>query len=266
MTDAVEVDEVADGIYRLSAWFPGAAGGRGLTVNQFLLLADEPMLFHTGLRSSFPATAAAVDRVVPLDRLRWVSFGHVEADECGAMNRYLAAAPHAEVAAGEVACRVSVADLADRPPRPLAPGEPLDLGGRRVVAVPTPHAPHNQEAVVLHEETTGTLLCGDLLTQLGRGPAVTGACLVERVLDAEEVLAAATPGEAVPAALERLAALAPRTLAAMHGSSFEGDGGAALRELASAWRAWRAGAGEPAPPPPAAAAPPPGPAARAAGG
>lgn len=252
MTDSSDVDEVADGIYRISSWLPGAAGGRGLTVNQFLVLADEPLLFHTGLRSSFPATVAAVARLVPLDRLRWLSFGHVEADECGAMNDFLAAAPRLEVAAGALACRVSVDDLADRPPRPLVPGEPLDLGGRRVVAVPTPHAPHNQEAVVLYEETTATLLCGDLFTQLGRGPAVTRAYLVEQALDAEDVLAAAAPGDAVPRALDHLAGLAPRTLATMHGSSFEGDARVILRDLASAWRSRAAGAdclGTPAVPP-----------------
>lgn len=252
MTDSSDVDEVADGIYRISSWLPGAAGGRGLTVNQFLVLADEPLLFHTGLRSSFPATVAAVARLVPLDRLRWLSFGHVEADECGAMNDFLAAAPRLEVAAGALACRVSVDDLADRPPRRLVPGEPLDLGGRRVVAVPTPHAPHNQEAVVLYEETTATLLCGDLFTQLGRGPAVTRAYLVEQALDAEDVLGAAAPGDAVPRALDHLAGLAPRTLATMHGSSFEGDARVILRDLASAWRSRAAGAdclGTPAVPP-----------------
>ncbi|HET9609542.1 MAG TPA: MBL fold metallo-hydrolase [Acidimicrobiales bacterium] len=252
MTDSSDVDEVADGIYRISSWLPGAAGGRGLTVNQFLVLADEPLLFHTGLRSSFPATLAAVARLVPLDRLRWLSFGHVEADECGAMNDFLAAAPRLEVAAGALACRVSVDDLADRPPRRLVPGEPLDLGGRRVVAVPTPHAPHNQEAVVLYEETTATLLCGDLFTQLGRGPAVTRAYLVEQALEAEDVLGAAAPGDAVPRALDHLAGLAPRTLATMHGSSFEGDARVILRDLASAWRSRAAGAdclGTPAVPP-----------------
>jgi len=237
--DDTRVDEVADGIYRISTYLSHAVDGRGLTVNQFLVLADEPLLFHTGLRASFPATVAAVARLVPLDRLRWLSFGHVEADECGAMNEYLAAAPHLEVAFGELGCQVSVADLADRPPRALAPGEAIDLGGRRVVVVPTPHAPHNQEAQVLFEETTGTLLCGDLFTQLGQGRAVTTACLAEQALEAEDRMRTAPPGSAVPDVLDELARLAPRTLAVMHGSSFEGDGGVALRELARAWRVRR---------------------------
>ena len=219
------IDEVADGIYRVSTLVPDAVAGRGVTVNQFVVLADEPLVFHAGLRSCFRATVAAVARLVPLDRLRWLSFGHVEADECGAMNDYLAAAPHLQVAFGALGCQISVADVADRRPVPLAPGAVLDLGGRRVVVIPTPHAPHNLEAQVLYEETTGTLLCGDLFTQLGRGPAITTASLVDAALDAE-----------VPLALDRLADLEPRTLAVMHGSSFEGDGGRALRELAAAWR------------------------------
>jgi hypothetical protein len=153
------------------------------------------------------------------------------------MNEMLAAAPHLEVAAGALGCALSIDDMADRTPRRLFPGEALDVGGRRLVPVPTPHAPHNQEAQVLFEETTATLLCGDLFTQLGDGPAVTGTCLVEAVLDAEDVLESAAPGESMPLALEHLAELRPRTLAAMHGSSFEGDGGNALLTLAGAWRA-----------------------------
>jgi flavorubredoxin len=235
--EVTRIDEVADGIYRISTWLPAAVGGRGISINRFLVLGEEPLLFHTGRRADAAAALDAVARVVRLDRLRWLSFGHVEADECGAMNEMLAAAPHLEVAVGALSCALSVDDMADRPPRRLAPGEAIDLGGRRLVTVPTPHAPHNQEAQVLFEETTATLLCGDLFTQLGDGPAVTGTCLVEAVLDAEDVLDSASPGEAVPRALDRLAELGPRTLAAMHGSSFEGDGGAALRLLAGAWRA-----------------------------
>jgi flavorubredoxin len=230
------VEEIADGIYRVSTCLPHAVGDRDLTINQFLVLADEPLLFHTGLRASFTETSAAVERVLPLGRLRWLSFGHVEADECGAMNHYLAAAPRMEVAFGALGCRVSVDDLADRLPRRLAPGEAIDLGGRRVVALPTPHAPHNAEAQVLYEETTDTLLCGDLFSQLGDGPAVTTASLVDDAVEAEAVLSWAAPGAPVPEALERLADLEPRTLAVMHGSSYEGDGGGALRELAVAWR------------------------------
>jgi flavorubredoxin len=229
------VDEIADGIYRISTYLPDVVVSYGVTINQFLVLADEPLLFHTGLRTTFPETVAAVARLVPVERLRWLSFGHVEADECGAMNHYLAAAPQLEVTFGALGCRVSLEDMADRPPRSLAPREAIDLGGRRVVAVPTPHAPHNLEAQVLYEETTRTLLCGDLFTQLGPGPAVTSDHLIDAAIDAENVLRSASPGGAIPRVLEHLADFEPRTLAVMHGSSFEGDGGAALRGLARAW-------------------------------
>jgi glyoxylase-like metal-dependent hydrolase (beta-lactamase superfamily II) len=151
------------------------------------------------------------------------------------MNLYLAAAPGLQVAFGDLGCRISLRDMADRPPRAMAPGEAIDLGGRRVVTLPTPHAPHNIEAQVLYEETTRTLLCGDLFTQLGPGPAVTTSGLIDAALDAEAVLRTSAPGDAVPRALEHLADLEPHTLAAMHGSSFEGNGGMALRELARAW-------------------------------
>jgi flavorubredoxin len=231
------VDEIADGIIRISSYYPDAVLARGVTVNQFLVLAEEPLLFHTGLRASFADTRAGLARILPPERLRWLSFGHVEADECGALDAFLAACPQADVAFGALGCALSLDDLLrGRAPRALAPGEALDLGGRRVVAIPTPHAPHNQEAQVLFEQTTGTLLCGDLFTQLGPAPPLTSECLIERALDAEDVLCSAPLGPSMPDALDHLAGYAPRTLATMHGTSFEGDGAAALRGLAGAWR------------------------------
>ncbi|MFC7718555.1 oxygen-binding di-iron domain-containing protein [Nonomuraea recticatena] len=138
--------------------------------NQYLVDAEEPLLFHTGLRGLFPLVSAAVERVMPVERLRWVTFGHLEADECGSMNSWLAAAPHAQIAHGALGCLVSVNDLADRPPRPLADGEVMDLGGKRMRRIETPHVPHGWDAGLFFEETTGTLLCGDLFTSMGSPP------------------------------------------------------------------------------------------------
>lgn len=231
------LDEIADGIYRISTYVPEVAPPAGFTFNQFLVDAEEPLLFHTGMRQLFPLVSEAVGRVVPLDRLRWVTFGHVEADECGAMNEFLAAAPHAEVAHGLLGCLVSLNDLADRPPRPMEHGETLDLGGkqlrrRRVRHLNTPHVPHNWEARVLYEENTRTLLCGDLFTHVGNGPAVTENDLVEAALEAEAAFRQTSCLTAAVHTLRSLAELAPRTLAVMHGSSFHGDGAAALNALA----------------------------------
>jgi flavorubredoxin len=239
------LDEIADGIYRISRHLREAVPQvpQGLTVSQFLVLAEEPLLFHTGLRSGFPDLVTTLRRVLPPSRLRWLSYGHVEADECGAVNLMLASAPHAQVAVGEAGPPGSARDLCDRPVRLMAPGDVLDLGGRRVMQVPTPHAPHNREAQVLYEETTRTILCGDLFTQLGRGPAVTTGDLVEAALDAETTCPTAAPGPAVPAALRALAALRPRTLATMHGSAFEGNGSTALCALADGWEARFSGPG-----------------------
>jgi flavorubredoxin len=239
------VDEVADGLYRVSTHLPGPPGGAGaptppgMTVNQFLVLAEEPLLFHTGMRATFRHTAAAIERVLPLARLRWVSFGHVEADECGALALLLDAAPHARVAYGEASWPGTIDDLgvdrAGRPVRRLVAGDRLDIGGRRLLHVPTPHAPHNAEAQVLFEETTGTLLAGDLFAQAGDGPAVTMRDLVEAAVASEEAFPMSSPGPAVPHALRHLATLRPQTIAPMHGSAYEGDGAAALAGLAGAW-------------------------------
>jgi flavorubredoxin len=191
------------------------------------------MLFHCGPRAMFPLVSDAVRRVIALDRLRWISFGHVESDECGSMNQWLAAAPHSQVAHGQIACDVSLNDLANRPPRVLADEEVIDLGGKRIKFLYTPHVPHGWEAGVFMEETGGTLLCGDLLTHAGHGPAITDGDVVGPALAAEHMFHAMSMAPNTSATLERLAALRPKTLAIMHGSSYSGDGAKALRELAA---------------------------------
>jgi flavorubredoxin len=240
------IDEIADGIYRLSTFVREVAPPAGFTFNQFLVVGEDPLLFHCGPRGMFPAVSAAAARVVPLARLRWITFGHVEADECGSMNLWLAAAPRAAVAHGAIGCLVSLNDMADRPPRPLADGEAIDLGGKRVRHLDTPHVPHGWEARVLYEEATGTLLCGDLFTHLGGGPALTGADLLGPAGAAEEAFRSTSLTPETAPTIRRLADLRPRTLALMHGSSFAGDGGAALRGLADYYER-RFGAAPPAP-------------------
>jgi len=226
------IDEIAAGIYRLSTHVPEVAPPAGFTFNQFLVLADQPLLFHCGMRGLFPLVSAALAKLIPFERLRWISFGHVEADECGAMNQWLAAAPQAEVAHGMTACMVSLNDLADRKPRALADGEVLDLGGKRIRYIDTPHVPHGWEAGVLFEETTKTLLCGDLFTHVGGGAALTDSEILGPAIAAEEMFQATALAPSTPQTLRRLAELAPKTLAVMHGASYRGDGGAALRGLA----------------------------------
>jgi glyoxylase-like metal-dependent hydrolase (beta-lactamase superfamily II) len=180
----------------------------------------------------FPSVSAAVARILPVEQLRWIAFGHVEADECGSMNAWLAAAPQAHVAHGMTACQVSLNDLADRRPRVLADGEVMDIGGKRIRYVDTPHVPHGWDAGVLYEEATGTLFCGDLFTHTGDGPALTEADIVGPAIAAETLFQHTSLGPATAPTIRKLAALAPRRLALMHGSSFSGDAVGAVRSLA----------------------------------
>jgi flavorubredoxin len=236
------VHEIAEDIYRLSTCVDDVPGG--FLLNQYLVDADEPLLFHTGPRGMFPLVAEAAARVVDLPRLRWVSFGHVESDECGAMNKLLAAAPSAEVLFNELGCAVSLDDLADRPPQRAADGEVRDLGGHRIRTVVTPHVPHGWEAQVLYDETTRTLFCGDLFTRIGDGPAlVHDVDMITPAMEAEDMFAATCLTPSTAPTLRRLAALEPRTLGLMHGPAFAGDCAAALRDLADAYEARLAAAG-----------------------
>ncbi len=227
-----KVDEIAERIYRFSTFAPEIAAPAGFTFNQFLIDADEPLLFHCGSRSLFLLVSKALGAIMPVERLRWISFGHIEADECGAMNLWLAAAPRAQVIHGQIACMVSLNDLADRPPRALADGEIIDLGGRRVRYIDTPHVPHAWESGLIYEETTRTLFCGDLFTQIGQGPALVTESVLEAAIAAENAFQATALTPATGPTIRMLATLAPRRLAMMHGSSYEGDCGKLLSGLA----------------------------------
>jgi flavorubredoxin len=233
-----KVDQIADRVYRLSTWIPDIGPG-GFTFNQFLVDAEEPLLYHTGHRHLFPLVSGAVERIMPVSRLRWIAFAHLEADECGAVNEFLAAAPDAQVVHGELGVRLSLNDQCARPPRPLADGDVLDIGGaalsRRMLELATPHVPHNWESHMFFEAETRTLFCGDLLTQLGDGPAVTGDDLIEAATLAEDTFRQTSLGPAVPQAYRRLADLAPARLAIMHGSSYEGDCARLLRTMAEVY-------------------------------
>ena len=222
------VDEVADGVYRLSTWLELA----GLVFNQYLLDAEQPLLFHTGQRNLFPSVRDAVATVMPPERLQWIAFGHLESDEMGAMNEWLAAAPESQVLGGHLANILSLNDLADRPPHGVGDGDVVDLGGKRVRQIDTPHVPHGWDARVLYEEVTGTLLCGDLFTRQGECPASTDGDIVEPAMAAEDVFGATCLTPNTGPTIRRLADLGSTTLALMHGSAFTGDNQAALGALA----------------------------------
>ncbi len=225
------IDEIGSNIYRISIFVREIASPAGFTFNRFLVLGDEPLLFHCGRRKMFPLVSESVAKIIPVERLRWLTFGHFESDECGSMNEWLAAAPRAQLAHGMVGCRVSVADVADRPPRVLADGEVVDIGGKRLRYVDTPHVPHGWDAGVIFEEATQTLFCGDLFTHLGNTPALTEADIIAPAIAAEDLFHATSLGPTTGPTIRKLAELKPKLLAVMHGASFSGDGAAALRVL-----------------------------------
>jgi flavorubredoxin len=232
------VDQIADRIYRISTCIPEIAPG-GFTFNQFLIDAEEPLLYHTGMRGLFPLVREAVDKVMPVDKLRWIAFAHVEADESGAVNEFLEVAPHAQVAHGALGVMLSLNDQLIRPPRAMEDGETLDIGGatlaRRIVEIATPHVPHNWESHMFYETETETLFLGDLLTPVGDGPAITSDDLLTAAIEAEDLFHQTSLGPAVPATYRRLADLNPKRLAIMHGSSFEGDAATLLRQMADVY-------------------------------
>jgi flavorubredoxin len=228
------VHEVTDGVYRINTPVQ-IEGGGGFSFNQYLIVDDEPLLFHTGLRKMFPLVCEAVASVLPVEQLRYIAFSHVEADECGSLNEWLAAAPQSLPLCGTVAAMVSINDLADRAPRTIADGEAVSLGTHSVRWLDTPHLPHAWECGFLTEEQTSTLLCGDLFTQGGADrPPLTESDILgpsERFRHRMDYFSYTRNARAL---LERLAATEPTTLACMHGSAWHGNGSQLLRSLADA--------------------------------
>ena len=229
------IQEIAEGIYRINTPIPPSVAPGGFSFNQYLIVDDEPLIFHTGPRKMFPLVSEAVASVMPVERLRYVAFSHVESDECGSLNEWLAAAPQAVPLCGQIAAMVSIEDLADRPPRAIADGEVIQLGKHSVRWFDAPHMPHAWECGFLFEEQTRTFFCGDLFTQPGTG---------EQALTESDILG---PSEAfrkemdyfshttnAMGMIERLAVTNPNTLACMHGSAWHGDGAKLLRALGDA--------------------------------
>ena len=228
------IDEIASGIYRIStSVLPGVIPD-GFTFNQYLIVDEAPLLYHTGPKKMFPFVRDAIAAVIPVESLRYIGLSHYEADECGSMNDFLDLAPDAEPLCGMVAKMVSIDDVALRPAHALADGEELSLGQHLVRWIDTPHFPHAWECGHLFDITTSTLFCGDLFTQGGDvRPPLTSTDILE-------------PSEAMRSAMdyfsqtryarelsEKLAATSPRILACMHGSAWEGDGASLLRQLGS---------------------------------
>jgi flavorubredoxin len=225
------VDEIASGLYRISTpvkIFPG-----GFSFNQFLIVDDAPLLFHTGPRRMFELTREAICRVLPVERLRYIGLSHFEADECGALNEFLAVAPNAVPISSRIAAMTSIGDVADRPPRPLADGETFSLGQKRVRWFDAPHVPHGWECGFLFEETSRALLCGDLFTQGGAdSPPITEMDILGPSEAFRAPLDYFAHAPHTRATLEKMAAAEPTTLACMHGSAWRGDGAQLLRALA----------------------------------
>jgi len=228
------IDEIATGIYRINT--PLALPGEvGFSFNQYLIVDEAPMLFHSGMRRLFPLVSEAIRAVMPVERLRYVGLSHFEADECGALNEFLAAAPNAVPVCGQVAALVSVNDYANRAPRVLADGELLALGRHTMKWFDTPHVPHAWECGLMLDTASRTFFCGDLFTQGGAGDdALTEADILGPSEAFRKPMDYFAHAPSTRTQLERLAREAPTTLACMHGSAWRGDGAQLLRELAAA--------------------------------
>ena len=233
------IHEIADGIYRINTPID-IPGGPAFNFNQYLLVDDEPLLFHTGPRQLFPMVREAIASLMPVERLRYVGFSHVEADECGALNLLLGVAPQAVPLCSRIGAMVSVNDLADRPPRALADGEQLSLGRHTVQWFDTPHVPHGWDCGLLMDLSNSTFFCGDLFTQGGTGEVpMTESDILGPSEAFRQPLDYFAHAPHTAATLTRLAEQEPRTLACMHGSAWRGNGSALLRQLGEALSAAR---------------------------
>lgn len=234
-TPQASIHRIAPDTWRVSVPVPPSEFPGGFSFNQYLVVDEKPLLFHTGPRRLFPVIREQIGKVMPLERLRYIAFSHIESDECGALPDFLAAAPQAQPVCDRVAAMLSICDIVDVPALAMNDGDVLDLGKHQLVWQSTPHLPHGWECGFFHDRTTGTLFCGDLFTQPGMGeePLTRGDILApsEAFRRQEDYFSHSTKASAM---IEKLARLQPRVLACMHGSAWEGDGAAMLRKLGAA--------------------------------
>jgi flavorubredoxin len=231
-TTQTTTTEIAPGIHRISSYLPDGPPG-GITFNQFLIVDDEPMLFHTGTRRLFPSVLETVRGIIDPVNIRWISSCHASRpDEYGALSEWEAVAPQAQTAHGHAGCFLCLSDMSDRQPRALGDGEVLELGSHRMRWIDTPHVPGPWEAGVLFDETTSTLFCGDLFARTGPVEATTTEDIVGPAKTHDQLMHGHAYTPNTGATLRRLADLSPQSLALMHGPTFRGDGGLQLRGLA----------------------------------
>lgn len=225
------LDQIAPDTWRISIPLPPGEMPGGFSFNQYLVIDEKPLLFHTGPRRMFELVRAQIEKLLPLQQLRYIGFSHVEADECGSLAEFLSHAPQAQPVCSRVAAMVWVSDQVDAEPVAMNDGDTLDLGRHKLTWVSTPHLPHGWECGYLFDRTTRTLFCGDLLTQPG-----TGALSERDLLEESEAFRRQedyfSHGRDTAALIEKLARLEPRVLACMHGSAWQGDGASMLRRLA----------------------------------
>ncbi|MCF6157239.1 MAG: MBL fold metallo-hydrolase [wastewater metagenome] len=234
----ITTTEIAPDIYRISTYIKEI----DLQFNQFIIKDSEPLLYHTGMRRMFPLAHEAVSKIIDPSHIRWISFSHFEADECGSLNEWLEAAPLSQAVCSTVGALVNLSDYASRPPRGMAVDEVLNTGKYRFCFRPTPHLPHGWDAGMTFEETNRILFCSDLFLQYGNREALTESDVTDRVRDALVKYQSGPLKDSMPYTskteplLQGLAALKPKILATMHGSSFQGDCEHALYELAQVMR------------------------------
>jgi flavorubredoxin len=231
-TPLASITEIAPRLHRISVAMPPALIPGGFSFNQYLLVDEQSLLFHTGPRKLFPLVRAQIEKVLPLDQLDYIAFSHVEADECGSLPEFLSAAPKARPVCSDIAAMVQIRDLVDVDPIGLADGQAVEVGRHKLVWQSAPHLPHGWECGYLFDETTGTLFCGDLFTQPGTGER---ALVEDDIVEASEAFRARldyfSHSVRTPALIGKMAGLRPELLACMHGSAWAGDGAAHLRKL-----------------------------------
>jgi len=231
--NSTRIDEIASGIFRISTPVPPETIPGGFSFNQYLVVDEAPLLYHTGTNNMFTKVRDAIATVIPVESLRYIGFSHYEADECGSLNKFLEMAPNAEPLCSQIAKMVSVDDFASRPAHALSDGEELSLGDHKVKWIDTPHLPHGWECGHLFESTTKTLFCGDLFTQGGHEhEALTSNDILEPSEQMRSALDYYSHTGNVHQLMEKLAINSPEVLACMHGAAWKGDGGALLRQLA----------------------------------
>lgn len=210
-------NQIADGIFRLTL-----APKQHFEFSQFLIIDEKSCLVHAGKEKLFEPLKEMVQDKLGERKLDYIVFSHVEADESGAVNKWLTVYPEAKVVCNNVT-NINLEDFLLRPAQILKDREYLSLGSKKLQLINTPHFPHNWDAHMWFETTNDILFSSDFCCQGGNCEPIVEKDISSTIIDFYVKGGFMPYGKTTNDTVQMLMGLPIKVIAPMHGSIIVGS-------------------------------------------